>query len=86
MPGKPLIYSTTPKFLTMFGLKGLKDLPTLEDISQVDASMLPLFAQKNEEEPEIPSVPEEVPPCADDRASALISCRTDEKKITKNYC
>lgn len=66
VPGKPLIYSTTPKFLTMFGLKGLKDLPTLEDISQVDASMLPLFAQKNEEEPEPPLVPEEIPPGADD--------------------
>ena len=66
VPGKPLIYSTTPKFLTMFGLKGLKDLPTLEDISQVDASMLPLFAQKNEEEPETPFAPEEIPPGADD--------------------
>jgi len=66
VPGKPLIYTTTPKFLTMFGLKGLKDLPTLEDISQVDATMLPLFAQKLQEEPETPSVPEEIPPGADD--------------------
>jgi segregation and condensation protein B len=66
VPGKPLIYTTTPKFLTMFGLKGLKDLPTLEDISQVDVNTLPLFTQKTQEEPEIPSVPEEIPPVADD--------------------
>lgn len=66
VPGKPLIYSTTPKFLTMFGLKGLKDLPTLEDISQVDASILPLFSQKLQEEPETPSVPDEIPPVADE--------------------
>ena len=66
VPGKPLIYSTTPKFLTMFGLKGLKDLPTLEDISQVDVNTLPLFTQKFQEETEIPSVPEEIPPVADD--------------------
>jgi segregation and condensation protein B len=66
VPGKPLIYSTTPKFLTMFGLKGLKDLPTLEDISQVDASILPLFSQKLQEGPETTSVPDEIPPVADD--------------------
>ena len=66
VPGKPLIYSTTPKFLTMFGLKALKDLPTLEDISQVDVNTLPLFSQKLQEETEIPSVPEEIPPVADD--------------------
>ena len=66
VPGKPLIYSTTPKFLTMFGLKGLKDLPALEDISQVDATILPLFTQKLQEEPEPPSVHEEIPPVTDD--------------------
>ena len=66
VPGKPLIYTTTPKFLTMFGLKGLKDLPTLEDISQVDGNTLPLFSQKPQEEPEQPSVPVEIAPVADD--------------------
>ena len=66
VPGKPLIYSTTPKFLTMFGLKGLKDLPTLEDISQVDVNTLPLFSQKLQGETETLSVPVEIPPVADD--------------------
>ena len=74
VPGKPLIYSTTPKFLTMFGLKGLKDLPTLEDISQVDVNTLPLFSQTSHQESEspsagekiIPSVSEKISPVADD--------------------
>jgi len=50
VPGKPLIYSTTPNFLTMFGLKALKDLPALEDISQVDAERCCRFSQKLQEE------------------------------------
>jgi len=31
-PGKPLIYRTTDKFLTHFGLNNLKDLPSQEEI------------------------------------------------------
>lgn len=32
LPGRPLIYGTTPRFLETFGLKDLKDLPTLEEM------------------------------------------------------
>lgn len=42
VPGKPLLYSTTPNFLTVFGLKGLKDLPALEDVEQLSGLSLPL--------------------------------------------
>jgi len=56
LPGKPLLYGTTPKFLTMFGLKSLNDLPALEDINQLTDSSLPLFAglplEITEESPE----------------------------------
>ena len=31
-PGRPLIYRTTDRFLTYFGLNSLKDLPSEEDI------------------------------------------------------
>ena len=34
-PGRPLIYRTTEKFLTHFGLNSLKDLPSQEEISQI---------------------------------------------------
>ncbi len=32
LPGKPLIYSTTRRFLEVFDLKDLKDLPTVEEL------------------------------------------------------
>ena len=32
MPGRPIMYRTTRKFLEYFGLKDLADLPTLEDL------------------------------------------------------
>lgn len=34
-PGKPLIYRTTDKFLSHFGLSNIKDLPSQEEISNV---------------------------------------------------
>lgn len=35
-PGKPLLYSTTPKFTDYFGLKGIEDLPKPKDIEPVE--------------------------------------------------
>jgi segregation and condensation protein B len=32
MPGRPLIYATTPAFLTHFGLSDRRDLPGIEDL------------------------------------------------------
>lgn len=49
VPGKPLLYATTPKFLTVFGLKSLKDLPSLEDIAQITDTSLPLFASQSQD-------------------------------------
>ncbi len=34
MPGKPIMYRTTRKFLEYFGLRDLTELPTLEDFSE----------------------------------------------------
>ncbi|OGW18109.1 MAG: SMC-Scp complex subunit ScpB, partial [Nitrospinae bacterium RIFCSPLOWO2_12_FULL_47_7] len=36
VPGRPVMYSTTRKFLEYFGLKDLGDLPTLEDFKESD--------------------------------------------------
>jgi segregation and condensation protein B len=35
VPGRPLIYGTTPGFLSMFGLRDLSDLPTLRDLREL---------------------------------------------------
>ena len=34
VPGRPIMYRTTHKFLEYFGLKDLSDLPTLEDLKE----------------------------------------------------
>lgn len=37
VPGRPILYGTTPDFLHYFGLNTLEDLPPLEDIAVPDA-------------------------------------------------
>ena len=34
VPGRPIMYRTTRKFLEYFGLRDLSDLPTLEDFKE----------------------------------------------------
>ena len=36
IPGRPLVYATTPKFLETFDLRDLKDLPTLKEIADLE--------------------------------------------------
>ena len=49
VPGKPLLYGTTKKFLEVFGLKDLSSLPDLRQIQELeeedDSMKLPLFAE-----------------------------------------
>jgi len=35
LPGKPMLYATTKKFLEIFGLRNLKELPTLSQIDEL---------------------------------------------------
>lgn len=35
IPGRPLLYGTTPFFLEYFGLKSLKDLPPIEELRKL---------------------------------------------------
>lgn len=37
LPGRPLLYGTTPEFLEYFGLKDLSALPTLREFSELEA-------------------------------------------------
>jgi len=34
-PGRPILYGTTTQFLEFFGLKSLKDLPTLKEFTEL---------------------------------------------------
>jgi segregation and condensation protein B len=35
LPGKPMFYETTRKFLEIFGLRNLQELPSLHEIDQL---------------------------------------------------
>ena len=41
--GRPFLYGTTPKFLEVFGLDKLANLPSIEEIEKQKDSELPLF-------------------------------------------
>ena len=46
VPGRPIMYRTTQKFLEYFGLKDLNDLPTLEDLKEdLEDGDIPLQSQ-----------------------------------------
>jgi len=48
-PGRPLVYGTTPLFLEFFGLGSLKDLPTLQEFSDLTDEHKTLFERKTGE-------------------------------------
>lgn len=55
-PGSPLIYATTEKFLSVFNLKDLEELPSLKDVQELsqptgtaavaDSAQLPVLAEE----------------------------------------
>ncbi len=54
VPGKPIMYKTTPKFLEYFGLRDLNELPTLDDFNEeIEGEDSPVQAELfNENEPQ----------------------------------
>ena len=66
VPGRPIMYRTTQKFLEYFGLKDLSDLPTLEDLREgMEGEDPPLQTQiefSTSEVPESSSSPNEAKP------------------------
>jgi len=57
VPGRPLIYATTPEFLTHFGLSSRKDLPGIDDLraagllDPIDLAMEGLMEKDDAESP-----------------------------------
>jgi len=50
VPGRPIIYATTRRFLEVFGLAKLGDLPTLRDLAQLAPDAEPEGFEKSEDE------------------------------------
>ena len=67
VPGRPIMYRTTRKFLEYFGLKDLSDLPTLEDFKESeledqippDQTTLPFDALSGDDSEEMADVASE---------------------------
>jgi segregation and condensation protein B len=71
IPGRPLIYATTKRFLEVFDLKNLKDLPTPKEIEEFGSALSEEMDEtdreaqaaeisiENTEETEASSVPEQ---------------------------
>lgn len=51
-PGRPMIYGTTAQFLEFFGLKSLKDLPTLREFTELSDESREAFEDELGEAPE----------------------------------
>lgn len=45
-PGRPLLYGTTPFFLEFFGMRSMKDLPTLKEFTDLSDESRALFERK----------------------------------------
>jgi segregation and condensation protein B len=57
VPGRPLVYVTTPMFLEMFGLKDLKALPTLAELGDEFTTLADHTGFSESEEREAPVLP-----------------------------
>lgn len=47
--GRPFLYGTTSEFLEVFGLKSLKDLPTLKEIDEISKNLDPGISDLSEQ-------------------------------------
>ena len=51
-PGRPLLYGTTPQFLEFFGLRSLRDLPTLREFTELNEDSRKVVEDELGEAPE----------------------------------
>jgi segregation and condensation protein B len=62
IPGRPLIYATTKRFLEVFDLKNLKDLPTPKEIEEFGSALSEnMDTAADDAQGDLESSPEEAP-------------------------
>jgi len=79
LPGRPLIYATTKRFLEVFDLKNLKDLPTPKEIEEFGSALsenMDAAADDAQGEPESPF--EEAPETASETVESEASAENQE--------
>jgi segregation and condensation protein B len=75
LPGRPILYSTTPKFLELFGINSVKDLPPLHEIE----NMVPHSEVGDEEDPRIKEMRKLVQDMKSDKTRIDYDPREDER-------
>ncbi|MBW2487539.1 MAG: SMC-Scp complex subunit ScpB [Deltaproteobacteria bacterium] len=72
IPGRPLIYATTKRFLEVFGLKSLKDLPTPREIEEFGSALSDEMAEGVED------IESEIDDSVDQEQSQTLSESSDD--------
>ena len=57
-PGRPLLYGTTHAFLEFFGLKALKDLPSLREFTELNDDSRRVYDREMGDSPDAPTDPD----------------------------
>lgn len=88
VPGRPVLYGTTDKFMEFFGLKSLTDLPPLRDITELGDAAEEFIAEYAEREglPEagIPIGPDGEEPGSEDSAEGDSGDSAEDDNETEN--
>ena len=59
VPGRPMLYATSKRFLEVFGFESLRDLPTLRDLEEIAGLEAPAGEAGEEEAEALPAPAEE---------------------------
>ena len=81
VPGKPMMYGTTPEFLQYFGLKDLSALPTLKEFQELEAGEEIMEEVPVPEEREAEGTAEEAP--LSEKAGEAETAATVREKIAE---
>ncbi|MBI4972155.1 MAG: SMC-Scp complex subunit ScpB [Candidatus Omnitrophica bacterium] len=81
IPGRPLLYGTTDKFLEHFGLKSLEELPKIDEIKELVARMVNREEQAEAEKTQPTQIVDAIPSAAE--RERVLNEVTDLLKNTK---
>lgn len=84
VPGKPAMYGTTKEFLDYFNLKSLSQLPTLQELRDIDSINAELDLDGDDQEPAVSEASESVEGEDDGVASAVDEVVAEQAKATES--
>ncbi|MCB9614337.1 MAG: SMC-Scp complex subunit ScpB [Sandaracinus sp.] len=76
-PGRPLLYGTTPQFLEFFGMASLRDLPTLQEFSELNEESRGIFERRMGEPLDLKSI-DQAAKAAEEGAQADLFDESDD--------